>query len=165
MNAITCEAFEGVQSITLKLNHVDYYGRNFRQKFGFISRGMSSSGCGLSFIKFKQKIQSQQVYIEEWHHRRALSIYKSFSPQLITCRASGYLRHEFCELELLDEISKPRYEGELIDCSQSNFRNPLIRSYQKWKGINDVPPLTDPALKWSVADPLPLLLVVIDVLW
>jgi hypothetical protein len=50
-------------------------------------------------------------------------IVQSFSPQLITCGASGYLRQQFCELELLDEISKLRYEGKLSDHIQSNFRN------------------------------------------
>src|ERR1700692_3500762 len=92
-------------------------------------------------------------------------IVQSFSPRLITCGASGYLRQEFRELELLDEISKLRYEGELTECIQGNFRNPLIRAYQKWKGTEYVPPLTHPALQWSVEDPLPLLSVVTDAPW
>src|ERR1700723_2192851 len=74
-------------------------------------------------------------------------IVQSFSPRLITCGASGYLRQEFRELELLDEITKLRYEGKLPDHIQGNFRNPLIRAYQKWKGTDYVPPLTHPALK------------------
>ena len=89
-------------------------------------------------------------------------IVQSFSPRLITCGASGYLRQEFRELELLDEISKLRYEGKLPDHIQGNFRNPLIRAYQKWKGTDYVPPLTHPALKWSVKDPMPILSVVTD---
>jgi hypothetical protein len=92
-------------------------------------------------------------------------IVQSFSPRLITSGASGYLRQEFCELELLDEITKLRYEGELPDHIQGKFRNPLIRAYQKWKGTEYVPPLTHPALKWSVQDPLPLLSVVTDAPW
>jgi len=90
-------------------------------------------------------------------------IVQSFSPQLITCGASGYLRQEFRELELLDEITKLRYEGKLPDHIQGNFGNPLIRACQKWKGIDYVPPLTHPALKWSIKDPMPLLPVVTDV--
>ena len=90
---------------------------------------------------------------------------QSFSPWLITCGASGYLRQEFCELELFDEITKLRYEGKLPDHIQGNFRNPLIRAYQKWKGTDYVPPLTHPALKWSVTDPMPLLPVVTDAPW
>jgi len=77
-------------------------------------------------------------------------IVQSFSPRLITSGASGYLRQEFRELELLDEITKLRYEGELPDHIQGKFRNPLIRAYQKWKGTEYVPPITHPALKWSV---------------
>ena len=92
-------------------------------------------------------------------------IVQSFSPRLITCGASGYLRQEFRELELLDEISKLRYEGKLPDHIQGNIRNPLIRAYQKWKGTDYVPPLTHPALTWSVNDPMPLLSVVTDAPW
>jgi len=71
-------------------------------------------------------------------------IVQSFPPRLITCRASGYLRQEFCKLELLDEL---RYEGKPPDHIQGNFRNPLIRAYQKWKGTDYVPPLTHLALQ------------------
>src|SRR6202050_2323218 len=92
-------------------------------------------------------------------------IVQSFSPRLITCGASGYLRQEFRELELLDEISKLRYEGKLPDHIQDNIRNPLIRAYQKWKGTDYVPPLTHPALKWSDKDPMALLSVVTDAPW
>jgi len=90
---------------------------------------------------------------------------QSFSPWLITCDASGYLRQEFRELELLDEINKLRYEGRLPDHIQGNLRHPLIRAYQTWKGTNYIPKLTHSALKWSVQDPLPLLPVVTDAPW
>src|SRR5258705_10810589 len=92
-------------------------------------------------------------------------IVQSFSPQLITCGASGYLIQEFLELELLDEISKLRYEGNLPNLIDGNFRHPLIRAYQKWKGTDYVPPLTHPALQWSVKDPLPFLPVITDAPW
>jgi len=52
---------------------------------------------------------------------------------------------EFRELELLDEITKLRYEDQLPDHIQGNFRNPLIRAYQTWKAQNYVPELTHPA--------------------
>src|ERR1700736_3595455 len=92
-------------------------------------------------------------------------IVQSFSPRLITCGASGYLRQEFHELELLDEITKLIYEGNIPDNIQGKFRNPLIKSYQKWKGTENVPPLTHPALQWSVEEPLPFLPVVTDAPW
>ena len=56
-------------------------------------------------------------------------------------------RQECHELEILDEITKLRYEGKLPDHIQGNFRNPLIRAYQKWKGRDYVPPLTHFAVK------------------
>ena len=76
-----------------------------------------------------------------------------------------FLRQEFCELEILDEITELRYGGKLPDHIHGNFRSSLIRTYQKWKGTDYVPPLTHPALKWSIKDPLPLLLVVTDAPW
>ena len=75
------------------------------------------------------------------------------------------MRQEFHELELLDEITKLRYEGKLPDHIQGKFRNPLIRAYQTWKGTSYIPDLTHPALKWSAKDPLPLLPVVTDAPW
>ena len=75
------------------------------------------------------------------------------------------MRQEFCELELLDEITKLRYDEKLPDHIQGKFGNPLIRAYQKWKGTDYVPPLTHPALTWSVKDPMPLLSVVTDAPW
>ena len=75
------------------------------------------------------------------------------------------MRQEFRELELLDEITKLRYDGKLPDHIQGKFRNPLIRAYQKWKGTDYVPPLTHPALNWSVKGPMPLLPVVTDAPW
>ncbi|KAF8218661.1 hypothetical protein L208DRAFT_1348804, partial [Tricholoma matsutake] len=40
-------------------------------------------------------------------------IVQGFNPYKITCGASGYLRQEFIELELLNEITKLSYEGAL----------------------------------------------------
>ena len=48
---------------------------------------------------------------------------------------------------------------------QGKFRNHLIRAYHKWQGTYYVPPLTYPALTWSVKDPMPLLSVVTDAPW
>src|SRR6202020_505691 len=39
------------------------------------------------------------------------------------------------------------------------------RAYQSWKGTDYVPPLTHPALKWSINDPMPLLSLVTDAPW
>jgi len=49
--------------------------------------------------------------------------------------------------------------------SKANLENPLIRAYQKWKGADYIPPLTHPALKWSIKDPMSFLPVVTDAPW
>ena len=75
------------------------------------------------------------------------------------------MRQEFHEHELLDEINKLLYEANLFDHIQGNSGNPLIKAYQKWKDTDYVPPLTHPAFKWSVKDPMPLLSVMTDAPW
>ena len=92
-------------------------------------------------------------------------IVQSFSPQMIISGATGYLRQEFCELEILDEITKMRYENTFPAKVQGSTRNSLIRSFQKWKGTIYVPPSIHKALTWSAKDPLPLLSVVTDASW
>ena len=75
------------------------------------------------------------------------------------------LDKNFVNLSYWMRFSKLRYEGKLPDHIQGNFRNPLIKAYRKWKGTDYIPPLTHPALKWSVKDPMPLLSVVTDAPW
>ena len=77
--------------------------------------------------------------------------------------------HKFFEwmLKIYDlyhrvHTSKLRYKGKLPDHIQGKLRNPLIKAYQKWKGTEYVPPLTHPALWWSVKEPFPLLPAVTD---
>ena len=101
--------------------------------------------------------QSHYTYLSRSATASGTLIVQSFSPQFITCGVSGYLRQEFCELGLLDEITKLRYEGKFPDDIQGKFRNSLIRTYQKWKGTDCVPPFTHPAWTWSAKDPMPLL--------
>src|ERR1700729_425595 len=79
---------------------------------------------------------------------------------MITSGATGYFREKFCELEILDEITKMRYKDTFPAKVQGSFKNSLIQSFQKWKGTTYVPPSTHKALKWR--DPLPLLSAVTD---
>jgi hypothetical protein len=84
---------------------------------------------------------------------------------MITSGVTGYLRQEFRKLEILDEITKMKYENTLPLKVQGSVRNSLIRSFQKWKGTTYVPPSTHEALEWSAKDSLPLLSVVTDAPW
>jgi hypothetical protein len=55
-------------------------------------------------------------------------IIQGFNPSVITRGCSGYLRQEFCEHEILDDITRLRYEGNLPDdIINGNLRNHLIR--------------------------------------
>jgi hypothetical protein len=92
-------------------------------------------------------------------------IIQGFDPSKITTGCSGYLRQEFREHEILDDITRLRYEGCLPGHVQGVLRNPLIRAYQKWKGTSYVPEKTDTLLKWSPSDPMELLPVVTDTSW
>jgi hypothetical protein len=74
----------------------------------------------------------------------------------------GYLRQEFRELELMDEITRLRFEDKL---SPSNLRNALIRQYQLLKGELYVPDVVPDTLKWTKSDPMNILKVQTDTQW
>ena len=72
---------------------------------------------------------------------------------MITSGATGYLREEFCELEILDEITKMRYKDTFPAKVQGSVKNSLIQSFQKWKWTTYMPPSTHKALKWTARNP------------
>jgi len=92
-------------------------------------------------------------------------ILQGFDPSKITRGCSGHLRQEFREHEILDDISRLRYEGQLPEEVQGGICNSLIRSYQNWRGTTYVPDKTDALLRWSANDPMILLPVVTDTAW
>ena len=92
-------------------------------------------------------------------------IIQGFDPSVITRGCSGYLRQEFCEHEILDDITRLRYEGNLPDNINGSLRNSLITQYQEWKGTDYVPNNMDEALKWSKNDPMNLLPIITDSAW
>ena len=92
-------------------------------------------------------------------------IMQGFEPSIITRGCSGYLRQEFREHEILDDLTRLAYENKLPDFIQGNTRNTLVRQYQQWKGEHFVPEKVDIALKWSEKDPMNLLPVVTDSAW
>ena len=92
-------------------------------------------------------------------------IIQGFDPSKITRGCSGYLRQEFREHEILDDITRLKYEEQLPEHVQGGLRNTLIRCYQNWKGTTYVPEKTDTLLRWSANDPMILLPVVTDTAW
>ncbi|KAJ7304793.1 hypothetical protein DFH08DRAFT_654203, partial [Mycena albidolilacea] len=60
-------------------------------------------------------------------------ILQGMDPRKITQGISGYLRQEFRELELLNEITRKRYEGDLPSHVKGINRREIIYTYQAWK--------------------------------
>ena len=80
-------------------------------------------------------------------------ILQNFDEQKVTGKASGALRQEFRELELLDEITKLHYNDVLPARVVGNTRHSLIESYREEKGQSYVPSSLHPSLVWNSADP------------
>jgi hypothetical protein len=57
---------------------------------------------------------------------------QDFSDHKITQGISGWLRQEFRELNVLDEVTHLRFEQSLLEGVFGPLRNPLIRSYYLW---------------------------------
>ncbi|KAH7870204.1 uncharacterized protein C8R40DRAFT_998836, partial [Lentinula edodes] len=67
--------------------------------------------------------------------------------------ASGSLRKEFRELELLDEISRLRFEGKLGETVHGTTRTVLIESFLALKSKTYMPGNLHSAIRWSDKDP------------
>ncbi|KAF8176753.1 hypothetical protein K438DRAFT_1607274 [Mycena galopus ATCC 62051] len=74
------------------------------------------------------------VALSRGHRAQTTVIVQGFEEKKITKGLSGYLRQEFRELEMLDEITRLRYEGHLPTEVRGVYRKNLLRSYISWKG-------------------------------
>jgi len=92
-------------------------------------------------------------------------IIQSFQPSVITGGCSGWLRQEFRDLELLDEITRLRFHSQLVPEIYGHCQNTLIRQFRTWKGLNYTPENIHPAIKWSAQQPYPLEAEVQDISW
>ena len=90
------------------------------------------------------------------------SIIQGFHPNKIICGAPGYVRQEFRELELMDEITQLQFEDKLSPSINGNLRNALIRQYQLLKGESYAPDEIPDTLKWTKSDPMNVLKVQTD---
>jgi hypothetical protein len=62
-------------------------------------------------------------------------ILQGMDPYKITKGIHGSLRQEFRELELLNEITRLRYEGQLPSHVKGINRREIIHAYRMWKGV------------------------------
>lgn len=80
-------------------------------------------------------------------------ILQGFDSSKITGRASGALRQEFRELEILDDMTRLHYEGKLKLPLTGNTRNVLISEFRSSKGSDYIPHRVHKAIRWSKRDP------------
>jgi hypothetical protein len=76
-------------------------------------------------------------------------IIQGFATEKITKGISGFLRQEFRELNILNDITTLRYEKKLPVEVTGDLRNPLIRSYQLYKKNEKIDNLWHPSIKWK----------------
>jgi hypothetical protein len=84
-------------------------------------------------------------------------INQEFDPSVITRGCSSYLRQEFGEHEILDDITRLRYKGNLPEGINGSLRNGFIRQYREWKRTDYVPNNVDEASKNVPIDLLPII--------
>ncbi|KAJ3967443.1 hypothetical protein EV361DRAFT_807252 [Lentinula raphanica] len=80
-------------------------------------------------------------------------ILQGFDHKNITGGASGALRKELRDLEILDEITRLHYENKCDSSVQGSTRCILIESFRNWKGESFNPPHIHTAIRWSNKDP------------
>jgi hypothetical protein len=68
-------------------------------------------------------------------------------------------------LEILDEITRLRFENTLPKGITGNRRNVIICQFQKLKGTDYVPHNVHHSIRWNKQDPLEMLDVVTDTPW
>ncbi|KIL57946.1 hypothetical protein M378DRAFT_15905 [Amanita muscaria Koide BX008] len=81
-------------------------------------------------------------------------ILQGFDARKITGKASGALRQELRDLELLDEITKLKYESKLLSTICGDRRNTLIHAYRTHKGMSYVPSIVHHSIRWNKSDPM-----------
>ena len=102
-------------------------------------------------------LQTHQAYytaLSRSSSAKGTIILQGFDARKMTGGASGALRQELRELELLDEITKLQYLGKLHKSVSGGIRNHLIKSFREWKGHQYVPQSVHKSLRWTKQDPL-----------
>ncbi|KAJ3845369.1 hypothetical protein F5878DRAFT_685180, partial [Lentinula raphanica] len=80
-------------------------------------------------------------------------ILQGFDSSKITGGASGALRREYRELELLDELTTLRFANKLPSSVCGSTRKLLIETFLQWKGSQYLPLHIHPSIKSTPNDP------------
>jgi hypothetical protein len=92
-------------------------------------------------------------------------IVQGFNAKIITKGISGYLRQEFRELEILNEITRLKYEQQLPYEMNGLTRNMLLRQFQMLKGTGFAPKYVPEVITWSDKKPMNKVPQVVDINW
>jgi hypothetical protein len=97
--------------------------------------------------------RSHQSYYSRSASAAGTVILQGFDTYKITGGASGALRQEFRELEILDDITTLRYKRKLSSSVVGVRRNDLISAFRLLKGEKYVPSRVHRAIQWKENDP------------
>src|SRR6202051_4224527 len=135
--------------------------------FSMTDYGSQGKTCPYNPVDLQHSNSHQSYYtcLSRSASAKGTLIVQSFQPSLITGGCSGWLRQEFRDLELLDEITKLAFYSQLPPEINGHSRNTLIRQFRAWKGLNYVPENLHPSIKWSAQCPNPLAAESQDIPW
>jgi hypothetical protein len=148
--SITCKLPDG-GGISISRSQVEVLP-NFAMT-DFASQGKTRP-CNPVDLNNCRSHQSYYTALSRSSTAKGTIILQGFDAKKITGRASGALRQEFRDLELLDEITNLRYLGKLPSSVNGDRRNELIHTFRLHKGINYVPRAVHHSIKWSKKDPM-----------
>ncbi|KIM48495.1 hypothetical protein M413DRAFT_62871, partial [Hebeloma cylindrosporum] len=101
-------------------------------------------------------LQTHQAYYAALSHSSTAEgtiILQGFDTNKMTGGASGALRQEFREIELLDEITNLRYQGKLHKSVTGNVHNHLIKRFCEWNDYQYIPKNVHKSIQWTNKDP------------
>ena len=120
----------------------------------------ASQGCTRPFnvcnIQNSKSYQSIYTCLSRGSPVEGTVIAQPFDPSKVVGEISGSLRQEFRELELLNQITKMRWNETISSKVTGITRNELIHAFRQWRGESFVPPNIHSALSWGEFDPFPI---------
>ena len=109
--------------------------------------------------------QSYYTCLSRCASAKGTLIMQSLQPSMITGGCSGWLRQEFRDLEILDEITRLAFHSQLVPGIEAHCRNTCIKQFRTWKGLNYVPENLHPTIKWHTQHSYPLQMDQEDTPW
>ena len=80
-------------------------------------------------------------------------LFKALILKKIKGGITGFLRQEFHELEVLDDVTRLAFNNKLPNYIGGVTRKQIIYTYRKWKGVDHIPKRMSGQIKWSKQQP------------